>query len=672
VRDRATHVYISLTAVGALLVVVGGCFVPQMALDWAWWGVGLLLASCVLTETHAVEVTGGAKVSVATIPHLVAALLLPPPLAALVAASGLLIVQLHERAPPSKLTFNVASLGATVGLTGVAAHAFGLAGSGLAESSVTALIAFFVIALTYYAVNNLSFAGVVAVSTGMPFFRTLTQNARASAPPELAVAVIGGLVAVMWVVRPVWLPLVFFPGLIAQLTLRYISTSGRQTAELAHQALHDPLTGLANRVLLRQRILSALVDVTDASPLALLMLDLDRFKEVNDTFGHHYGDRLLREAAQRLVDTIGTAGTVARLGGDEFAILLPAAGTGEAEETAAQVVSALKAPVELDGYALEVSASVGLSLALSQSDDADTLLRRADVAMYVAKRGGTEWAAYAPEQEQNTPDTLALIGELRRAIEQRELILNFQPQVDVSTERVVGVEALARWPHPRRGWVPPDQFIPLAEHTGLMRPLSRWVLQAAVIQARAWQLQGIELPVAVNLSASNLQDSMLPDNVAGLLQEHGLSANRLQVEVTESALMVDREGAAAVLGRLRALGVRVSVDDFGTGHSSLAYLKDLPVDELKIDKAFVQHLAFNPKDRAIVRAIIGLAHELGLVVVAEGVEDRATWEILRRSHCDIVQGFFLSRPISAADVTAWLSDFQSGVQPVLHALREAA
>jgi EAL domain-containing protein (putative c-di-GMP-specific phosphodiesterase class I) len=244
--------------------------------------------------------------------------------------------------------------------------------------------------------------------------------------------------------------------------------------------------------------------------------------------------------------------------------------------------------------------------------------------------------------------------------------------VDVSTERVVGVEALARWPHPRRGLVPPDQFIPLAEHTGLMRPLSHWVLQAAVIQARAWQLQGIELPVAVNLSASNLQDSMLPDNVAGLLQEHGLSANRLQVEVTESALMVDREGAAAVLGRLRALGVRVSVDDFGTGHSSLAYLKDLPVDELKIDKAFVQHLAFNPKDRAIVRAIIGLAHELGLVVVAEGVEDRATWEILRRSHCDIVQGFFLSRPISAAEVTVWLSDFQSGIQPVLHALREAA
>jgi EAL domain-containing protein (putative c-di-GMP-specific phosphodiesterase class I) len=310
--------------------------------------------------------------------------------------------------------------------------------------------------------------------------------------------------------------------------------------------------------------------------------------------------------------------------------------------------------LELDGYALEVGASVGLSLALSHTDDADTLLRRADVAMYVAKRSGTEWAAYAPEQEHNTPDTLALIVELRHAIEAGELVLYYQPQVEMSTDRVIAVEALARWPHPRRGMVPPDTFIPLAEHTGLMRPLSKWVLQAAIAQAHAWQLQGIDLPVAINLSALNLQDSTLPETVGALLREHGLSADRLQVEVTESAVMLDRAGAVAVLARLRALGVRVSVDDFGTGHSSLAYLKDLPVDEVKIDKAFVQHLATDARDRAIARAIIGLAHELGLLVVAEGVENRGTWDVLRRAGCDVIQGYFVSRPLSAADLEVWL------------------
>lgn len=264
-------------------------------------------------------------------------------------------------------------------------------------------------------------------------------------------AVIGGLVALIWVVRPVWLPLVLFPAVIAQLTLRYISVSGRQTAELAHQAMHDPLTGLANRVLLRQRIQASLVDVTEAQPLALLMLDLDRFKEVNDTFGHQYGDRLLREAARRLTDTIGTDGTVARLGGDEFAILLPAADAAQAEEAAVRVGAVLRAPVELDGYALEVSASVGVSVALTNADDADTLLRRADVAMYVAKRSGAEWAAYAPEQEHNTPDKLALIVELRQAIEHGELVLYYQPQVDVTTDQVIGVEALARLAPPTAG-----------------------------------------------------------------------------------------------------------------------------------------------------------------------------------------------------------------------------
>lgn len=664
---RATNVYITLSVVAAMAIVVGANWVGQVPLEWSWWGVGLLLAACVFTETQAVEIAGGATVSVATIPHLAAALLLPPPMAALVAATSLVVVQLHDREQTDKLIFNSASLAATVGLTSMVAHALGLAGAGLADSSLTGLIAFFLVALTYYLVNNLSLAGVVAISSGTSFFRALLRNGRASAPPEVAVAVIGGLVALIWVVRPVWLPLVLFPAVIAQLTLRYISESGRKTAELAHQAAHDPLTGLANRVLLRRRIEASLSDVTADRPLALLMLDLDRFKDVNDTFGHHYGDRLLQEAALRLTDTIGADGTVARLGGDEFAILLPATSAAQAEEAAVRIGAALRAPLELDGYVLEVSASVGLSVAVSPLDDADILLRHADVAMYAAKRNGSDWAAYAPEQERNTPDTLALIVELRHAIEHGGLVLHYQPQIEITTHRVVGVEALARWPHPQRGLVPPDEFIPLAEHTGLIRGLSSWVLQAAVAQARVWQAAGIDLPVAVNLSASNLQDSTLPDTIGALLHEHGLSADRLQVEVTESAVMVDRDGAVAVLTRLRALGVRVAVDDFGTGHSSLAYLKELPIDEVKIDKAFVRHLANDPRDRAIVGAIVGLAHELGLSVVAEGVEDQATWDVLDRASCDIVQGYFVSRPISAVNLAVWLSAHRSGAESLLRA-----
>ncbi|HEY8284572.1 MAG TPA: GGDEF domain-containing phosphodiesterase, partial [Chloroflexota bacterium] len=316
------------------------------------------------------------------------------------------------------------------------------------------------------------------------------------------------------------------------------------------------------------------------------------------------------------------------------------------------ILRALDQPFVLEGYSMTLGASIGITLAPDHGQDAITLLRRADVAMYTAKRGATGYALYTTEQDQYSPDRLGLTGELRQAIEQDRLCLHYQPKVDLKTGHLDGVEALVRWPHPDRGLLPPDQFIPLAEHTGLIAPLSRWVLGTALRQCRAWRDEGLEIRVAVNLSARLLQDEHLIETVSDLLQAHGVPPNDLELEITESAVMADPARALGLLHRLHMMGVRLSIDDFGTGYSSLAYLNRLPVDEVKIDKSFI--LGLRTDDAAtITRSIIDLGHNLGLVVVAEGVEDQVAYERLGGMGCDLAQGYYLSRPIPAADLTAW-------------------
>jgi diguanylate cyclase (GGDEF)-like protein/PAS domain S-box-containing protein len=423
---------------------------------------------------------------------------------------------------------------------------------------------------------------------------------------------------------------------------------------LRHQALHDMLTELPNRALLHDRLEHALQAARrDSSALALLVMDLDNFKDVNDTFGHHCGDLLLQEVGRRLRGALRASDTFARLGGDEFAVVLPAANASVATHVAEQLVQALEHPFALEGHHLVVGASIGISVYPEHGSDADTLLRRADVAMYVAKRAGGGYALYAVEHDQNSPDRLALVGELRQAIEQEQLVLHFQPKVAVEGG-LAGVEALVRWQHPRRGVVLPDEFIPLAEHTGLIKPLTRWVLDAALRQCRVWLDAGWTIPVAVNVSMADLHDENFPDMIAGLLAVRRVRADCLRVEITEGTIMVDPPRALSVLERLRALGVHTAIDDFGIGYSSLAYLKRLPVDELKIDRSFVRNLAADPRDRAIVRSTISLAHELGLRALAEGVEDQAAWDVLRNFGCDLVQGQFVSRPLPATEVVRWL------------------
>jgi len=435
---------------------------------------------------------------------------------------------------------------------------------------------------------------------------------------------------------------------------RDVTARKRAEETLRHQARHDALTDLPNRVLLHERIVATRGDGSDAPrPFALLLLDLDHFKEVNDTVGHERGDALLRTVAARLQAVTRADDTVARLGGDEFAVLLPGADADGAARVAEAIRAALDAPLHVEGLLLRVGASVGGALAPAHGLDGDTLLRRADVAMYVAKRTRRGYALYEPARDQYSPERLALGGELRDAIEQGALTLHYQPQVDLATGRITGVEALVRWPHPAQGLIPPDQFIPLAEHTGLIAPLTAWVLAEAIRQCRAWQRAGRLLTVSVNLSMWNLHDATLPDRVAALLRDHGMSPAWLRLELTESALMADPERAMDVLARLSGLGVGLAVDDFGSGYSSLAYLKTLPVDELKIDKGFVREMATDATDAAIVASTVALGHALGLRVVAEGIEDQVTWELLVGMGCDVAQGYYMSRPLPATDLQRW-------------------
>ena len=420
----------------------------------------------------------------------------------------------------------------------------------------------------------------------------------------------------------------------------------RQLA-LQHQAHHDGLTNLPNRTLLHQRLEGAVAGArASGQAMALLIMDLDRFKEVNDTLGHHAGDALLRQVAGRLSWSRSRAETVARLGGDEFAVLLPDAHVATAGMRAARLLDALAQPFTVEERLLGIGASIGIALYPEHGADAETLLRHADVALYVAKRQNGGAMVYSPEQDLHSATRLELAGALRRAIEHGELVLHYQPIVERHSRQVSGLEALVRWQHPRQGLLLPDQFIPLAEEIGLVDLLSRWVLEAALQQCSdlaAGRPGSTGLGRTCRCGICRI--SGCPGTVAMLLELYNVPPGRLTVEITESTVMADPERALAVLGQLRELGIRVAIDDFGTGYSSLTHLKRLPVDQLKIDRSFTLNVCLDRSDLAIVRSVIELGHRLGMHIVAEGVEDAATWKLLIDLGCDEAQGDFFSRPL---------------------------
>jgi predicted signal transduction protein with EAL and GGDEF domain len=347
---------------------------------------------------------------------------------------------------------------------------------------------------------------------------------------------------------------------------------------------------------------------------------------------------------------------IARLGGDEFAVLLPSVDPKEPVLVARKITKVLEFPFDIDGLPIDVEASIGIVLYPDHGSDADSLIQRADVAMYAAKQSGSGYTIYTADQDQHSPRRLMLMAELRRAIEEDLLLLHYQPKVNLAAGGVCGVEVLGRWPHHELGAIPPDQFIPLAERTGLIKPLTGWVLDRALNQCRTWYQAGIEIPVAVNLSVRNLLNPQLPDQVAELLQHHGVPPGRLELEITESSIMADPERAREIVTHLNKMGVQLSIDDFGTGYSSLGYLKKLPVHWIKIDKSFVIHMVASESDAVIVQSTIDLAHNLGLKVVAEGVENQEVCDRLIDLGCDMMQGYYISRPLPADELIRWLKE----------------
>lgn len=428
----------------------------------------------------------------------------------------------------------------------------------------------------------------------------------------------------------------------------------QQAAEKEHQALHDSLTGLPNRTLFHDRVRQAVVTARrERTEVAVLIMDLDRFKEINDTLGHHNGDLLLQEVGARLCGALRTSDTIARLGGDEFAILLPKVSSREATETTAEkVLEALRRPIRLQSMSVDIGGSLGIALCPDHGEDADVLIQKADVAMYAAKELRIGFTTYSPEQDKYSPDRLALVGELRQAIDDDDLLLLYQPKAELATGTVTGVEALLRWDHPRRGRLAPSEFIPLAEHTGLIRPLTFHVLDHALRQCRKWHSEGLDLHVAINLSAQSLLDGNFPGEVARLLSKWNVRPGRLELELTESSIMADPFRALDVLTKLNDMGIRLAIDDYGTGYSSLAYLKQLPVGTIKIDRSFIMAMASSENDAVIVRSTIDLGRNLGLEVVAEGVETQEVWDELAALECDQAQGYYLSKPVAADEITA--------------------
>lgn len=459
-------------------------------------------------------------------------------------------------------------------------------------------------------------------------------------------------------------PLALGAGLLLLALFGMIGRSYQRT--VVRQASVDELTGLPNRAVFRRASEEAVRGArhNGAAPVVLL-LDLDNFKQVNDTLGHHVGDQVLMAVAERLTTALRGGDTVARLGGDEFAVLLTDGGREAGELIADRIAGVLREPVTVDGVSLAAEASIGIAVG-DDSTEVGALLRQADTAMYVAKEAQLSYVHYTPEQDVNTLSRLTLLNDLRRAMEADEFVLHFQPKIDTHSGQVSGVEALSRWQHPTRGLVYPDGFIDALDSTSFSYPFTLLVIEKALAHTRAWLDRGCRLPVAVNVSSRCLMDRRLPDAVAELLGRAGVAPDALCLEVTETSLMTDPELAMEILARLRAIGVRTSIDDFGAGYSSMTYLKLLPVDELKIDRSFIGDMCGDPRNSMLVQAAIDLGHNFGLAVVAEGIEDLETYAALQRLGCDVGQGYYFARPMPADAFADWFERHTAARDQTVH------
>jgi diguanylate cyclase (GGDEF)-like protein len=560
------------------------------------------------------------------------------------------LADVFEHKPWWKRIFNLAQYSGCLGAAWLALAVWGWSASPehahrLTASDLGPMILAWSI---YFVLNNGIVSLVVALRNGSSFWEVFYEDFGFQVFSNVAVLVFSPLVALVATTSPLWLPLVVPP------MFAIYATTG-MALEREHQANHDALTKLPNRKYLRERLQQALDVRPTNGCVALFLLDLDRFKEVNDTLGHRTGDLLLQHVAERLREAVRPDDVVARLGGDEFAVLLPTVPDhATALEVAERIRTALDAPFEVEGMLLEPEASIGVALAPIHGDDVEQLLRCSDIAMYVAKNERSVIETYSPDRDRHSASRLGLLGALRRAIDEGELELHYQPKVSLSRGSITGVEALVRWRHPTRGLVLPDDFVPLAESSGLMHKLTATVVDMALAQAAEWTARGLNVPVAVNVSARDLHGPGLARTVAEGLERHGLPAESIRLELTERILMAEPARVADSLAELDRLGVSLSLDDFGTGYSSLVLLQRIPVSEIKVDRSFVARMAVSSEDVTIVRSIIDLAHALGIDAVAEGVENDAAWDTLCALGCDSAQGWYVARPMSSAAITEWL------------------
>ena len=563
---------------------------------------------------------------------------------------GNLIADLARRKPAHKIAFNMAQYAIAVVSAGVVLSLLSdVPRDGEFHFVSGDLPAIMFAALVFFVVNTSLVAAVIALVEGIGIWRYLVTDWFSQASTT---GLMLGLSPIVVLAADYSLPLVT----LLFLPLFAIHRGGRAAIAKEHQAVHDALTGLPNRVLFRDRVAQAIhTGRRSGQGCSVMLMDLNHFKEINDTLGHHQGDRLLQEVAARLRITLRASDTVARLGGDEFGILLHGiADPVQAATVAKALLERLREPFAVDATTLQVGGSIGVACHPEHGDDVETLIQRADIAMYAAKASSSGHAVFEASQDHHSPRRLRLAAELRGAIERSEIVLAYQPKGDLRTGRIVGVEALARWEHPELGTLEPAEFVPLAEQTGLILALTSSVLDAALERVASWRELGHDVSVAVNLSARSFLDAGLADEIPAMLAARDLPPDALELEITESMLMNDPVRARCTLERLAAIGVSISVDDFGTGYSSLAHLKSLPVDALKIDKSFVLDMDKDDADEAIVRSMIELAHNLGMRVVAEGVESAATWMRLGAMGCDLAQGFHLARPLPASGLLALL------------------
>ena len=500
----------------------------------------------------------------------------------------------------------------------------------------------------YFVVNLLLVTRATTLYMGTPFSHGLRSDLMFGLSVSAVLLCLAPVVVTVLQFSPILYPLLLVP-------LVGVYFSGRQTVRTVtaeHLARHDSLTELPNRRWFLESVGQALKNQSLGAG-GLLLVDLNGFKEVNDTLGHHHGDLVLQEVGPRLRAAFRSEDLVARLGGDEFAVFMPGADGDAAQAAVQRLQDALHRPIEVDGISLELDASIGLAWYPDHGSDVDTLLQRADVAMYRAKASHHALVTYRQEDDYHSPERLVLATDLRRALADDQLLLHYQPQVELGLGRPVAAEGLVRWEHPHRGLLGPLEFIEVAERTGLIKDLTYRVIDLGLRDLRSWNEDGRKLSLSLNVSVRSLLDRRFPEEVEKLLARHGIEGSALTLELTESSLMVDPEVAKKTMRHLAELGVSVAIDDFGTGYSSLAYLTDLPIGELKIDKSFVRAMGSDARNAIVVRSTIELAHNLGLRTVAEGIEDAFTFERLRALGCELAQGFHMSKPLPAAGLVSW-------------------